>query len=736
MYKQKYLKYKEKYLSQKFTLKNEDYDFIEQEGGAFTFEASEDIYPEDLKSQAFVEGKRLLDEWLRQKESNGINAILKKFNPDGTYIPSDGKQTLSATTFSDYYKWTMMPVIWHLHNFITEKTGKQTFKVTFGVDIRDENMRKTINSDPNLRTKIKDALTNLASRQFDRKMFDDLAKPGEPGEPGKPGEPAGPLYSSEKNGNLLDKECIDYICEKGTLANPEVILKEDGKPDYVEDDKVHIYFYKVKGAKYNSTDTEDELWFIEARGPWPRVTWLETSMMQAVYEAYLRYNLEKLAIDKGIQPDEAYQRWLVEAYQRWLYGALLRCARSVAYTRLVQKTPGKLMTPALFTGRRTGGYLFLMLQNLFFADHFHQFTAPPPPKNDAESVDDYKAKIDEWKAANYTDGKTSCLGTSSVDCFYELPKLRLQCLRPVGTHAHELSMVISVLFPYFDKNKYNLPLTQIIGHELYRKHSAVPRPLPSKAIMFPMLPDTLGTAAFMKAAYWVKVPKPEEPVAPKPVVSAQSAEPVASAQSVEFVPFIKLINSARQDSGKLENFLKIMDEWGYVGGKMASEIDNTETLAKATELGFTTYGAGGFFGDSGKVWNSTLSSPSMAVKAVNVEYCVKGEEYQFYKDLYFPHITIEPRDGILHVKGFPIKVGDPEDMTKPALAEGKLSLDKTLPQEFIEVIKCWVSNRRVRAFIDKDNDSIKKEPGLPIEKIMTLIPREDILREIREVKKV
>jgi hypothetical protein len=302
-------------------------------------------------------------------------------------------------------------------------------------------------------------------------------------------------------------------------------------------------------------------------------------------------------------------------------------------------------------------------------------------------------------------------------------------------------MVISVLFPYFDKNKYDLPLTQIIGHELYRDLSAVPRPTPT-GFMFPMLPDTLGTAAFMKAANWVKAPKPAvsaqsaepaasaqsaepvasaqsaEPVASaqsaKPAVSAQSAEPAASAQSVEYVPFIQLINSARQDSGKLENFLKIMNEWGYVGGKMASEIDNTETLLKATELGFTTSGAGGFFGDSAKVWNSILSSPSMAVKAVNVEYCVPKEEYKFYKDLYFPHITIEAIDGVFHVKGFPIKVGDPEDMTKPALAEGKLSLDKTLPQEFIEVIKCWVSNRRVRAFSTKDDESIRKDNKLDI----------------------
>ncbi len=645
LYKKKYLKYKSKYLSSKD---------LEQEGGAFDFNEKEDIYDnqdEELKAQASLDGKLLLDTWLSNSARNGVNIVLETFDEHGK------RENISATAFSDYYKWTMMPVIWHLHTFFLQKNNNtDTLRVTFGIDIRDEKMRNAINTDPELREDIRIALINLANRQFKREIFDEI------------GQQAGVLRNTSGS-SILSPDCVDYIC--GDAAKPRtlaasVTMNENRKITYSEDQEVHIGFYKVAEAKYNPTDKQPGLWFIEARGPWPRVTWLETSMMQAVYEAYLRYNLKKLAKEKRITE--------AKAYERWLYGALLRCAKSVAYTRLVQTKVGT-MTPALFTGRRTGGYLFLLLQNLFFAHHFNQFAPPPADQQQKQA----------WRDSMFTsDGKTPCLGTSSIDCFYELLKLKLGCLRPVGTHAHELSMVISVLFPYFDKNKYDLPLTQIIGHELYRVKSAMPRPGPA-GIMFPMLPDTLGTAAFMKAANWVKF--------------------------ANDTPFISSINSARQDSGKLENFKELMEKWNYKtdGGilkpMMASEIDNTRTLLDATERGYTTYGAGGLFGDSAKVWNPSLSSPSMAVKAVNVEYCVPGDEKEFYEGLGFPHIIITNKgDGTGHVKGYPIKVGDPEDMTKPALAEGKLSLDKTLPAEHIESIKIWVSNRRIRAFRNMNND--------------------------------
>lgn len=690
LYKKKYLKYKSKYLLMQSEL--------EQEGGEFfNFTERTDIYPvveqpvlrdrkeketdEDYKYAIDVlphiqtanrEGQQLLDVWLSNRNSNGINEVLKNFETNGK------PKIIKATAFSDYYKFTMMPVIWHLHEmFMTKNNNKNTLKVTFGIDIRDTDMRFAIDTDPLLREEIKKALDELAKRLFDKKIFEEMNT------------------SASLLNDTLTTDCINYICDGRTLAK-SVTMSETGRPKQIkEDDEVHIGFFKVANATYEEgvddkpsekpSEKPKGLWFIEARGPWPRVTWLETSLMQAVYEAYLRYNLKKLATQLKITE--------VKAYERWLYGALLRCAKSVAFTRIIQKS-GKIITPALFTGRRTGGYLFILLQNLFFAHHFNQFT----PAGD--NVD--------------SGGKTRCLGTSSVDSYFELTRLSkktrnisIKCLNPVGTHAHELSMVISVLFPYFDKNKYDLPLTQIIGHELYRQLSAIPRPTPAGIVMFPMLPDTLGTAAFMKAANWVKVPKPGTPS--------------------EKVSFIELINSARQDSGKLPDFKKLMENWYYKDAKgvlkpmMASEIDDPEALYKAQQIGFGTWGAGGFYGDSGKAWNPNLTNASMAVKAVNVEYNVPEAEKQFYRELEFHHIDITKLDKG-HIMGYPIKIGDPEDMANPALAKGKLSLDKTLPKSLIERIKKWASDRRERAF-SSDNDSAIRAASLDINDIIRLYPK-------------
>ena len=181
---------------------------------------------------------------------------------------------------------------------------------------------------------------------------------------------------------------------------------------------------------------------MEATGPWHRVSWLETSMMQCVYETVLRYNLE---LEKT-------------SYMHWLNGALLRCAKSVAFTRLIQSKSTQQIKPALFTGRRTGGLLFLLLQNLFFAEHFYQFNAP--------------GAVTANLLLNKQPDITECLSTSSCDAWYILTKkLQSPCcypsLNPIGTHAHELQMVISTLYPHLDKEY--VPYSQVLSYYLYYK---------------------------------------------------------------------------------------------------------------------------------------------------------------------------------------------------------------------------------------------------------------------------
>jgi hypothetical protein len=266
----------------------------------------------------------------------------------------------------------------------------------------------------------------------------------------------------------------------------------------------------------------------------------------------------------------------------------------------------------------------------------------------------------------------------------------LPCLNPVGTHAHELSMVTSALYPHIDQNKYSLPLTQIIGHYLY--YELVWKKTGGAS---PMLPDTLGTRAFMKAANLIKINVP---------VKAADGSVVKNADGsivIEPKKYIDVVQLARQDSGKLPDFKQNMIEFGYftpegaskvVGGMpnsmMASEIDTTDSLLQAFKNGYNSFGAGGFFGDSIKVWgNPNEKSNSMAVKAVRVVY-----EDNTERD--YSSIVYIRKNGNT-ITGYPIKIGDPDTLLEPTVKEGKLSLDKNLTSAELAGVKGYAA--RVRA---------------------------------------
>jgi len=560
-----------------------------------------------LRCEADKMGKALLQTWYEARQTDIATKIMPLFDADGVHIGP-----VHATTFNDLYKWTMAPVI---HKLETFKSNGRVL-VTFGIDLRDEIMRSDLlasynagmasgnKADRVLENEILAALKGLEKRAFDREVFTSILKDG--------------------RAALAGSIDIDSIC--GPVGAPRTLVEAGGVKELDEkyehplgDDSVSICFYFNPDAAYDTGGKERGVHFIEATGPWNKVSWLETSLMQCVYEAKLRYDLRVKR---------------QKTYDEWLHGALLRCAKSVAFTRLIQaEAPATPILPALFTGRRTGGLLFLLLQNLFLADHFTQvgptFSPPPAPVKLVDIAD-----------------KTPCLGTSSCDSWFILTrKLSLPCLNPSGTHAHELSMVTSTLFPELDQNELKLPITQIIGHYLYselvQKKAGGP---------MPMLPDTLGTRAFMKAAKYVTLPGG--------------------------APFLSVINSARQDSGELPAFKANMLEFGYRGGMMASEIDSTASLVEAASLGYGSFGAGGFFGDAEKVWGrKDVPSNTMAVKAVRVVYTGPVPAG-------IPYMHAHRGNAVV---GYPIKIGDPKDAAHPALG-GKLSLDKNLPAEMLAPI--------------------------------------------------
>jgi hypothetical protein len=601
------------------------------------------------RCKAHMMGEKMLEEWLAARTADGaIDRIVSMFDENGIpYVPP------TATAFNDLYKWTMMPVIRKLESY-----KNNNVIVTFGIDLRDAEMRAEMRRSPVLITKIHQALKGLEIRPFDKRVFNSILQ--------------GP------RAKILDPSDVNVICLQDgayrTLVDSGGVKNYDDRVERTEEEdrlgKVTIKFYYDAEKQYK--DGEMGVHFIEATGPWHRVSWLETSMMQCVYEAKLRYDLEQKHL----------------TYYDWLYGALLRCAKSVAYTHIVQiKKP--LFKPALFTGRRTGGLLFLLLQNLFFADHFLQFNGPVVPasphptsliaRTGAGAGAGSESGSGEAPTALHYTIKNVALGTSSVDCWHILKSIGLPCLAPAGTHAHELSMVTSVLFPHVDQNLQHLPLTQIIGHYLY--YELVWK---KTGGLMAMLPDTLGTRAFMKAANYVTIPKAD-----------------GGRQR-----FLDIIQTARQDSGKLKNFIRNMKDFGYtndgtsagtVKAMMASEIDDTEKLLEAAQLDYATFGAGGFFGDAEKVWgNPKASSNSMAVKAVRVKY-VADTERDYSTIGYMRRVGDVVVGFPTKVMGYPVKIGDQEDFDHPRLAEGKLSLDKNLPIAELAPIKAYAELVRVSA---------------------------------------
>jgi len=192
-------------------------------------------------------------------------------------------------------------------------------------------------------------------------------------------------------------------------------------------------------------------------------------------------------------------------------------------------------------------------------------------------------------------------------------------------------------------DKAGMPLGQIIGHMLYFYTS---RPLgdvqkPERKPLMPMLSDTLGTRAFMKTAKMLKVP-----------FGPHGGQPVLS-----------VIGSARQDSGGLEQFKKLMEEFEFPGSMMASEIETADDLFEARDNGFKLFGAGGFMGDSEKAWDKSKPNISMACKVLRVY--VNGTR--------------------LPTKYGPVKTGETSDEGK--IKEGKFEADGTLSAAEIQEVK-------------------------------------------------
>jgi len=470
-----------------------------------------------------------------------ISRVMSQFKIDpetGKIVNADGTE-LSGTSSNDFYKLSMLMSIYK-----QQMLSGGIAITTFALDIRDAGIREMFAKDPNEITQaVKCALDALKHRRFDYNVI--LATvAGKPFEDFYKSDAAKAIFfnpDGKTPRTLISAEVPDRapVYPRTCIYNCKIT------PDMLAPGQVAIAVFMAPDAK-----TGKERLHIEATGPWSQVSFLETTMMQAVYQVVLQKHLHERGCTFG----------------QWLYEALFRFYLSTTFAGI--NCPE--MTGFLFAGRRTGHFLLLLLQALL------------------------AKRIPGSKIA----------GTSSFDAWYFLTKMGFpNVIPPVGTHAHELQMGAQALFAKFDLSPQNpefLIISACISTLLYyyTAHKGGSGPMP-------MLPDTLGTESFCKAA------------------AAFMVHPMKDGEldTTQWVPLLSLITSARQDSGKLDAFVEILKKYDCKCSLFASEIDDLKTLLEARDLGYKFFGAGGAMGDSEKVWDVTgekAFSASMAVKIIRM----------------------------------------------------------------------------------------------------------------------
>ena len=478
---------------------------------------------------------RILFHKLVEENWDGISRIL-----------SADLSSLSASWFSDFYKLSMAPTIHAL-----QKLRGDRAVVRFALDIRDKKLRDMFAANTDgITDALIQGLNALQDRTFHHEVILDIVKE-------RPCEaffhtPEGRALFLNPDGS--PRTLISTTVPHGVPFYPKTVICSVPimNPTVLAPGQVVISVFMANDAK-----TGEHRLHIEATGEASLASFLETTMMQVVYQTALNHHLANRGCSFG----------------QWLYEALFRFYLSATFAGT--QCPG--MTGFLFAGRRTGHFLLLLLQ---------AFLAKKIPG----------AKI---------------AGTSSFDAVHFLTKNLgfTDIIGSVGTHAHEIQMLAQSLYACLDKHPLNpegLEMSACLSTYLYYRtaHQGISGP-DGKPLPMPMLPDTLGTRAFCKAAACFMVHPMKNGVL----------------DTSTWVSLLSLINSARQDSGDLSEFAQTVRQYGFEGGLMASEVDEAKKLTEARDAGYTTFGAGGFMGDSEKGWGVTGDPPfsaSMAVKPVAV----------------------------------------------------------------------------------------------------------------------
>ena len=366
----------------------------------------------------------------------------------------DDKRLINACYANDMYKLSMAPVVYEVS--IHQKGCVVQFKVDLRMKEKDsfnEDLQKdyVLNPQSDFVYELVEQLDSLKTRLFVPKILDGATSGG------------GPAWKAYWNSGKAYPIHNKSLIETQRAEIMKNYSKDNGTAPITEADfhggTVILNCIPVpKDPKNQSTvvlsvvDGVGQTPDIRATGYWPLCSWLETPLMQSTYEVLHRHHLKVNG----------------KTYGAWIAESLYRTFSSMCF--LDKKT----IKVALFSGRRTGGALFNLLQVYLWNEFDTQFYPPnhPTPNPDGRN-----------------------LGTSSFWALETLKEMKIPCvIQATGTHAHELSMTLNVLYPKLDVTTAGFVGSQILGHLLYKLLAA------GQGHTTPMLTDTVGTKSFLKTA--------------------------------------------------------------------------------------------------------------------------------------------------------------------------------------------------------------------------------------------
>ena len=539
---------------------------------------------------------------------------------------------INAGTFNDYYKFTMAPVIRTVYD---DKKCVVQFCVDwrFGTSFNSHMQEYVRTKDGDFKVKLANELYGFSTRMFTREMIDAETNRGPDKGPGYWRK----FFKDDKASNwgiFEEKALIASVDDIPKIVQTYSVEKEEGEVDINPEtdfypntsilkftpvpkvfDEFPIVVLSIVQA--DSTDGKPD---VRATGNWPMCSWLETPMMQACY---------------GFVHTE-YLRRTGTSYGKWMAEALYRTFSGMCFL------DGKNIKVALFSGRRTGGALFHLLQ-VWLWNKFDEPGGPAPSST----------------------GKN--LGTSSFWALQTLERLLgiTPVINPTGTHAHELSMTLAALYPELDAPATGFVGSQLLGHMLYSEISGGNGEVP-------LLSDTVGTANFLKTACALQIP--------------------GFLRKGSETNCLHRFLAARQDSGKLHDYKLLMMIYSLLSDRatcpmlMASEIDDrTLDFIRAILLGIQLAGVGGALGDSEKIDAQTIFGTEFTCRHEGHDDTMNDEQYKAFigslNEMNPNNLHFAASMAVKIVCVFVPEEGGVRRTLKTGDAKGKLTFDPAAPDK-------------------------------------------------------